>query len=112
MPNYLPRATPAPGATRATVTLPPAAPSGHDGVSVHRVATVNPPPVIHPRLLSDLNRRLDWAMRKNDRQARAELPHLLAIADWLASLDATLPTRHVQARAHAAARFLGGPRHA
>jgi hypothetical protein len=51
-------------------------------------------------------------MRKKDRQARAELPHLLAIADWLASLDATLPTRHVQARAHAAARFLGGPRHA
>ena len=70
-----------------------------------------PPPapsLIHPRLLTDLNRRLDRAMRKHDRQA---IPALLIIADWLASLDATLPTRNAQSRARAAARYLGG-RHA
>jgi hypothetical protein len=46
-------------------------------------------------------------MSKHDRQA---IPALIIIADWLASLDATIPTRHAQARARAAARFLGGRR--
>jgi hypothetical protein len=73
-----------------------------------RTITPPAPRIIHPRLLTDLNRRLDRAMRKHDRQA---IPALLIIADWLASLDATLPTRNAQARARAAARYLGG-RHA
>ena len=99
-----PSAPRAPGADRAThpalivVTPTPSRP---------RPAPDCPPPIIHPRLLTDLNRRLDRAMRKKDREARADLPRLLAIADWLASLDCTLPTRNARARAHAAARYLG-----
>ena len=100
-----PSATRAPGADRAT--LPALAIAVIPTPRRQRPAPDCPPPIIHPRLLTDLNRRLDRAMRKKDHQARADLPRLLAIADWLASLDCTLATRHAQSRAHAAARFLG-----